>query len=157
MPHLARVFLQCAHLARASMADEHDRSISLGEGDPLLLRIWAELELDPETYGVLYNEKEDPRRDAREHLLARISPRELVFIEYVCRHPEQTDEEIMSALGLRASTMLAYYAHLGRNFNVRNSDQLRRWALKNHLVDTPEDGTEKKSPDPGFDPWVRWY
>ena len=140
-----------------SMEDEHDRSISFGEGHTLLFRALAQFELDPETYRVLYPEKKDPRLDAREHLLARISPRELVFIDHVYRHPEQTDEEIRSALGLRESTVLAYYAHLGRNFNVRTSEQLRRWALKNQLVKTPPDGTEEKPPEPGFDPWVRWH
>lgn len=47
--------------------------------------------------------------------------------------------------------------HLGRNFNVRNAAQLRHWAFKNGLVHVPEDDAEEDEPDPGFDPWVRWY
>lgn len=63
----------------------------------------------------------------------------------------------MAALGLRESTVLAYYTHLGRNFKVHNSSELRRWAFENRLVPMPDDGPEEDMPDEGFDPLVRWY
>lgn len=142
------------------MDDEQDRSISYGEGSPLSLGSVAGIDLDPKAHKLLYEGKKELGVDARELILARITPRELVFIEYVYRHPEQTDEEVMTALGLRESTVLAYYAHLGRNFNVRNSSELRHWVFKNQLVRMPDDEPEEDKvdkPNEGFDPWVRWY
>ena len=126
-----------------SMADEKDRFISIGDGSPLASGSLARIDLDPDTYWVLYQASKDLRRDAREHLLARITPGELVYIEHMCRHPEQTNEQAITALGLRESAVLAYYAHLDRNFSVRNSSELRRWAFENRLVPTPDDGPEE--------------
>lgn len=152
-----------------SMVDEPERSYCIGDGGPLSLSALARIDLAPATFHALYEDRERFDLDTREHLLARITSRERVFIEYVCRHPEQSDEEVMSALGLRESTVFAYYTHLGRNFKVRSSAELRRWAIENRLVtvphggpvnDPPEDLPEylpKDPPDPGFDPWVRWY
>jgi DNA-binding CsgD family transcriptional regulator len=139
------------------MVDEPDNSICIGEGSAPSLRSLARIDLDPNVYTVLHGAGQDPGIDPREHLLARITPRELVFIEHVCRHPEQTDEEIRTALGLKESTVEAYYTHLGRNFNVRNSTELRRWGTKNQLVRTPDVGPVQDPPDQGFDPWVRWH
>lgn len=147
------------------MADEPDRSLCIGDGSPLSLRSLARIDLEPETYEALREARESLYLSTREHLLARITPRELVFIAYVCLHPEQTDAEVMAALGLRESTMLAYYAHLKRNFHVRTPSELRRWAGKNHLVSMPDDDPVADLPDDppveppvkGFDPWVRWY
>ena len=139
------------------MADEQDRFISIGDGSPLSLGSLARTDLHPKAYKLLYPTSEDPRLDPREHLLARITKGELVFIEHMCRHPEQTDEEAMTVLGLRESTVLAYYAHLGRNFNVHNSSQLRRWAFENRVVPMPENGPEEDAPDEGFNPWVRRF
>lgn len=147
------------------MADEQDRFISIGDGSLLASGSLARIELDPENYWVFYQANKDLRRDAQEHLLARITPGELLFIVHICRHPEQTDEEAMTALGLRESTVLAYYTHLGRNFNVRNSSELRRWAFENLLVPMPDDGPEEEPPMPedgpeedlpeeGPDPWA---
>jgi DNA-binding CsgD family transcriptional regulator len=140
-----------------SMDDDVDDPIGIEEGNPPSLRSLARIDLDPESYAVLNGAEQDPGRDPREHLLARITPRELVFIEHVCLHPDQTDEEVLAVLGLRASTVAAYFAHLRRNFHVRNSTELRHWALKNLLVRIPDVGPEQEPPDQGFDPWVRWY
>lgn len=147
------------------MEDEPDRSFSSAAGRPISLRSLAPLELHPKTFQAFYESRETPDLEAKEHLLARITPRELVFIEYVCQHPEETDEEIRIALGLKECTVLAYYTHLGRNFKVRTSADLRRWASKNRLVSLPDDGPVDDLPEdppddppkPGFDPWVRWY
>jgi DNA-binding CsgD family transcriptional regulator len=152
-----------------SMADEPDPSLCIGDGGPLSLSSLARIDLDPATFHAFYEARERFDLDTREHLLARITPREREFIEHVCLHPEQSDEEIMAALGLRKSTLLAYYAHLARNFHVHSGAELRRWAIENGLVsqppggpvnDPPEDLPEdlpKDPPDPGFDRWVRWY
>ena len=152
-----------------SMADEPDRSVCIGDGNPLSLGSLARIELDPEVHNALYEARERFDLATREHLLARITPGERVFIEYVCLHPERTDEEVRAALGLRESTVLAYYNHLRRNFHVRTSSELRRWASKHHLVSKPKVGPVDDLPvvppvsppvDPpvkGFDPWVRWY
>jgi hypothetical protein len=151
------------------MVDGPDRSFCIGDGGPLSLSALARIDLDPATFHAFYEARERFDLGTREHLLARITPRERAFIEYVCLHPEQTDEEDMAALGLRESTLLAYYAHLGRNFHVRSRADIRRWAIENGLVsmphigpvnDPPEDlpvDLPKDPPDPGFDPWVRWY
>lgn len=152
-----------------SMVDGPERSFCIGDGGPLSLSSLARIDLDPATFHALYEARERFDLDTREHLLARITPREREFIEHVCRHAEQTDEEVMAALGLQESTVLAYYNHLGRNFHVRSSAELRRWAFENRLVsmpsigpvnDPPEDlpvDLPKDPPDPDFDPWVRWY
>ncbi len=145
--------------------DEPDRSLCIGDGRPLSLGSLAGIEVDPEVHSTLYEARERFDLATREHLLARITPRERVFIEHVCLHPEQTDEQVMAALGLRESTVQAYYSHLKRNFHVRTSTELRRWAIKNHLVSMPGDGPVDDLPkDPPveppvktFDPWVRWY
>lgn len=139
------------------MADEEERFMSAGEGSPLTSGSLARIDLHPSAYHTMFPAGEDLRRDAREHLLARITPRELVFIEHVCGHPEQSDEEVMTALGLRESTVLAYYAHLGRNFKVHNSVDLRRWAFKEGLLPTPDADTGGEEERKAFDPWVRWY
>ncbi len=140
-----------------SMDDENDRSISYGEGSPLSLGSVAGIDLGPKVHKLLYEAKGDLGLDAREHLLARITPPELVFIAHVYLHPEQTDEEVRNALGLKESTVQAYYAHLGRNFNVRNSSELRRWVFENQLVRQPDEEPDEDATDEGFDPWVRWY
>ncbi len=139
------------------MEDETNNPVCIGDGSAPSLRSLARIDLDPYAYAVLHGAGQDSGIDPREHLLARITPRELVFIQHVCLHPEQTDEEISAALGLPASTMEAYYAHLGRNFQVRNSWEVRRWAFKNQLVPASDVGPVPDPPDPGFDPWVRWY
>jgi DNA-binding CsgD family transcriptional regulator len=151
------------------MTDDPDPSFCIGDHGPLSLGSLARFALDANTFRALYDAKERFDLESREHILARITPRELVFIEHVCLHPEDTDEEIMNALGLRERTVQAYYTHFSRNFNVRNSSELRRWASKNHLVrmpdadpevDLPDDQSNdgpKDPPDEGFDPWVRWY
>jgi len=139
------------------MADEFGRSICVGDDSPLSMFSLARINLDPKTYRALYEAKEDLRLDPRDHLLARITPRELVFITYLCLHPEETDEEVMSALGLCERTVLAYFTHLGRNFNVRNSSQLRNWAGENRLVSLPDLASEDDEPVERFDPWARWY
>lgn len=81
--------------------DGPDRSLCIGDGSPLSLNSLARIDLDPETYQALCEARERHYLATREHLLARITPRERVFIEYVCLHPEQTDAEVMAALGLR--------------------------------------------------------
>ena len=145
--------------------DGADRSLYIGDGSPLSLNSLARIDLDLETYQALCEARERLYLTTREHLLARITPRERVFIEPVCLHPEQTDAEVMAALGLRESTVLAYYDHLKRNFNVRTRSELRYWAIKNHLVSMPDDdpvddvpkGPTVDPPVKTFDPWVRWY
>lgn len=127
----------------------------------------ARIDLDPNTYKLLSQANEDQGEDTRERLLARLTPGELAYMEYTCLHPEQTDQEVMTAMGLRESTFLAYYTHLDRNFHLRTSSDLRRWASKNNLLRTPDDGTTVDLPKEGlpdedeqdrrFDPWVRWY
>jgi DNA-binding NarL/FixJ family response regulator len=149
-----------------SMADEQERSIYLGYGSAPPSLALARINLEPKVYHALYGTIEDPELDTREHILARITPREWVFVEYVCQHPELTDEEIREALGLQERTVLAYFAHLGRNFNVRTSAQLRHWAFKKQLIRSaddparddlaPDDAPPVDPPTPGFDPWVRW-
>ena len=140
-----------------SMADEQDRFICVGDGSPLSLGSLARIDPHAKTYAFLNQASADLRLDPREHLLARITPRELVFIQYTCLHPEQTDEEIRDALGLRESEVLAYYAHLDRNFDVRTSAELRHWAFENRLVPMPDDGPQEDGPTEGFDPWVRRF
>lgn len=152
-----------------SMADDPERSLGSTAGKPISLSSLAPFKLHPKTFQAFYEARETPDLGTKEHLLARITPRELVFITYVCLHPEEADEEIRTALGLKESTVLAYFAHLGRNFKVRNIAELRKWAAKHELVPMPNDGrvedetnTEPdpgpdKEPDLGFDPWVRWY
>lgn len=149
------------------MADEPDRSICIGDGSALSLGTLARFDLDPNTYKLLSQAIEDQGEDPRERLLARLTPGELVYMVYTCLHPEETDQEVMTALGLRESTFLAYYIHLDRNFHIRTSSDLRRWAFKNNLVRTPDDGSAMDLPkedppeddgqDKRFDPWVRWY
>jgi DNA-binding CsgD family transcriptional regulator len=148
-----------------SMADEPERSLGSTAGKPISVSSLAPFELQPKTFQAFYEARENLDLDTKEHLLARITPRELVFIEYLCQHPEETDEEVMAALGLSERTVLAYFAHLGRNFKVRNTSELRRWAMDKRLVSIPHVGPEEelpdneadKEPDKGFDPWVRWY
>ncbi len=145
------------------IADALEPSITGGEGDTSPLRDWTRSCLDPTVYTALFASTKDPHLQGRDHILARITPRERVFIEHVCQHPEQTDEEMMAALGLKERTVQAYYVHLGRNFNVRNNDQLRRWAFKECLLSLEGDeapspkAPPEEPPSPGFDPWVRWY
>ena len=142
------------------MDDEPDRPFCVGDGSPLSLGSLARMELQPDVHNALYEARERFDLATREHLLARITPRERVFIEYVCLHPDQTDEQVMAALGLRESTVMAYYSHLNRNFHVRTSSELRRWASKNQLVNMPAAGPNDPPVDPpvkDFDPWVRWY
>lgn len=76
-------------------------SITVGEGSASPLTEWARLNLDPKVYSALYGGGADPHLQGRDHILARITPREWLFIDHVCRHPEQTDEEIRAALGLK--------------------------------------------------------
>ncbi len=150
-----------------SMADEPERSICLGYGSAPSSLALARFNLEPKVFNALFGANEDPELNTREHILTRITPREWVFIEYVCQHPELTDEEIRDALGLQERTVEAYFAHLGRNFNVRTTAQLRHWAFKKQMIrsaddpapeDTaPDDPTPVDPPTPGFDPWVRWY
>lgn len=147
------------------MADEPERPLGSTAGKPISLSSLAPFELHPKTFHAFYESRETPDLGTKEHMLARLTPRELVFIAHVCLHPEQTDEEIMTALGLKESTVLAYFTHLGRNFKVRTIAELRLWASKNRLVDMPDDGRvddppedlPNDPPEPGFDPWVRWY
>jgi DNA-binding CsgD family transcriptional regulator len=139
------------------MYDDQERTIYVGGGSSPSSLAWARINLEPKVYTALYGSKEDPDLEGREYILARITPRELVFIEHVCRHPEETDEEIMAALGIAERTVLAYYTHLGRNFRVRNSEQLRSWAFKNGVLRTPEADPGDEGPTQAFDPWVRWH
>ena len=151
----------------ASMDEERTEaehpSITIGQGNVTPLRDWVRSNLDPRVYSVLYGGGADPHLQGRDHILARITPREWLFIDHVCRHPEQTDEEIRAALGLKERTVLAYYAHLGRNFKVRNSVELRRWAFKERLLLAeedevpPPDAPPEEPPTLRFDPWLRWY
>lgn len=76
-------------------------SITVGEGSASPLTEWARSNLDPKVYSVLYGGGADPHLQGRDHILASITPREWLFIDHVCRHPEQTDEEIRAALGLK--------------------------------------------------------
>lgn len=138
-----------------SMADEQERSICLGYGSAPSSLALARFNHGPKVYNALYGANEDPELGTREHILARITPREWVFVQYVCQHPELTDEEIRHALGLQERTVLAYFTHLGRNFNVRTSAQLRHWAFKKQLIRTADDPASGHSPTTGFDPWVR--
>jgi len=140
-----------------NLTDETDRSICIGDGSAPSLQALARINLHPKVYSALYGSNEDHGMDLREHILARITPREWVFIEHVCRNPEQSDEEIRAALGLQERTALAYYTHLGRNFKVRTSEQLRHWAFKNRLLRTIDDVPPDDRPEEGFDPWVRWH
>jgi len=140
------------------MDDEQEGFISISNESPFSMGSLAGINLHPKNYWLLYHASEDLRQDTTEHLRARITPGELAFIEHMCQHPEQTDEEATAAVGLRESTVLAYYAHLGRNFNVHNSSDLRKWAFENRLV-TPasDDPPEEEGTDEGFDPWVRRF
>jgi DNA-binding CsgD family transcriptional regulator len=149
------------------MDDEQDRSFCVGEGSPYIYGSLAGLGLDLKSYLLFYHAKEDLRLDRREHLLARLTPGEVVYMEYICRHPEQSDAEVRRALKLHERTVLSYFTHLYRNFKIGTTADFRDWAFKNHLVPMPNDGpledapVEDKpvdpAPDPGFNPWVRWY
>lgn len=139
-----------------SSYDEPCHTICMGDGSSPSVQTLARFNLHPKVYSALYGSGEDHGLDRREHILARITPRELLFIELVCLNPERTDEEIRAAVGLQERTVLAYYTHLGRNFKVRNSEQLRHWAFKNRLFRTADEAPAEEPPDLGFDPWVRW-
>jgi hypothetical protein len=148
-------------------SEEPGRSVCLGDGNPLSLGSLARIELDPQVHSALDEARERFELASREHLLARITLGERVFIEYACQHPEKTEQEVMAALDLRESTVLAYYNHLGRNFKVRTIAQLRRWAMKKQVVSMPKvdpvepvDEPEKPPvdpPDKRFDPWARRF
>ncbi|MBL7951242.1 MAG: hypothetical protein JNM62_05935 [Flavobacteriales bacterium] len=149
------------------MSDDPEHTIYIDAGCAPSSLAWARYNLEPKVHVALYGSQDDPDLNTREHILARITPREWLFIEHVCQHPERTDEEIMAALGLQERTVQAYYTHLGRNFHVRSSAQLRHWAFKNRLIRTPDDAVEEElpivetptdtRPRKDFDPWVRWY